>query len=102
MMKRSSFRRDAEPVLETCATGKGAASHLFWEGPACRATSEMVRLALKKFPASNVADEFPIPCSNLAADGDDVRPPFDLESFERIVIQIHLMSFGGNFSAIIL
>jgi hypothetical protein len=56
--------------------------------------------ARKEFSAVNVADKPPVPDRDLSSDSNNVGASFDLESFKRIVIQVHLVSPGGNLSAI--
>src|SRR4030095_6415380 len=60
---------------------------------------EMRRLAFQKLAAAEFADEFSVTRGNFPANGDDVRPSLNLESFKRIVIEVHLMRLRGNFSA---
>src|SRR5438132_9320828 len=66
-----------------------------------RLALEMRWLAFQELAAAEFADEFAVTRRNFAADGDNVRPSLNLESFERIVVQVHLVRLGGNFSAII-
>lgn len=61
----------------------------------------MRRLALKKLSAAELADKFSVPDRDFAAHGDDVRSPFDFKTFERIVIEVHLVGPGRNFAAVI-
>ena len=49
----------------------------------------------------NVADKLPVPDHDLSPESNNVWASFDFESFKRIVIQVHLVSPGGNLSAII-
>ena len=66
-----------------------------------RAHLEMRRLALEEFSAAEFADKFPSRAAIFAANGHDVRPAFDLHSFEGIVIEIHLVRLRRDLSAII-
>src|SRR5438093_13370657 len=61
----------------------------------------MCRLALEKFAAAEVAHKFAIARGDLAADGDDLRASLNLEAFKRIIIEIHLLGFRGDFAAMI-
>ena len=63
--------------------------------------SEVVRFAGEKFSAAHLADELALSCRHLPAHGYDMRSPFDFETFERVVIEVHLMRRGRNFSAVI-
>src|ERR1043166_3012809 len=65
------------------------------------AISKMSWRPLEKFAAPKLADKFSVTRRDFAANGDDMRTPFDLESFERTVIEIHLVRFRRDFSAII-
>ena len=61
----------------------------------------MCRFALEIFSAPELAYEFSIAGRNLAANRDDMGAAFDFESFKRIVIEIHLVGFRRNLSAIV-
>ena len=61
----------------------------------------MCRLALEHFAAAKFADEFAIARRDFAAHGHDMGSAFDFHSFERIVIDMHLVRFGENRPAVI-
>ena len=61
----------------------------------------MIRLALEKFSAPAFADKFSVARRDLATNGDEMWVAFDFESFEGVVIKIHLVRFSGNFAAVI-
>jgi len=60
----------------------------------------MIRLAREKLSVANIADELSVPRRHLAAHRHGVRPALDIETFKRIVIQIHLVRLGGDFTAV--
>src|SRR6266513_1598660 len=62
---------------------------------------KMRRFALEVSAAAEFANELAVPCRNLATHGDDMRAHLDFETLKRIVIEIHLMRFGEDFSAVI-
>ena len=47
--------------------------------------------ALDQFSASSFADKLSITCRYFASHSHDAWSSFDLETFERVVIEIHLM-----------
>jgi hypothetical protein len=66
-----------------------------------RRNLEMIRLAFEKLSARHLADELSIARRDLAPNGDNIGAAFDFESFEGIVIEIHLVRFGRNVAAIV-
>src|SRR5439155_758612 len=56
----------------------------------------MIRFALEELAASRAADKLAVASGDLPADGDDVRSAFNGQAFEGVVVNVHLVGFGGN------
>ena len=61
----------------------------------------MVWLAREELSAADVAGEFPVAGRDFSSHRDDVGATFDFEAFKGVIIEIHLVSGGGNLPAVI-
>src|SRR5215475_14336183 len=58
-------------------------------------------LALQELAVAKLADELTVADLDFAADGNFGRPAFEFPAFERAVVDVHLLSLGRDFAAIV-